>query len=112
MMCTRNKSTRNLIQETNPSPPVILLKHVLGAVAMVHVPVEDEDAQGFVGNALRVAGGQGSRVEEAEPAGGVSLRVMPRGTYNSHAVPHLRMNTSHERQDWRNYTISHADVLL
>lgn len=85
----------------NPSSPVILLKDVLGAVAMVHVPVEDEDSQGIVGNALGVARGQRGRVEEAEAAGGVSLCVMSRGTHDTHTVPHLRTNTSCERRDWR-----------
>lgn len=75
------------------TPPVIFLKNVLGAVPMVHVPVEDEDTQGIVGNALSVAGGQGSRVEEAEAAGVVSFCVMPRGAYDSHAVPHLHTTT-------------------
>lgn len=88
----------NLIQDQSPSPPVIILKDMLGAVAMVHVPVEDENTQGIVGNALSVAGGQSSRVEEAEAAGSVFLCVMPRGTYNSHPVPHLHTNTNHEKQ--------------
>lgn len=106
-MHTYNRSTRGLIHDQNPSPPVIILKNVLCAVAMVHVPAEDEDAQGVVGNALSIAGGQGSRVEEAESAGGVSLCVMPRGAYDSHTVPHLHTNArhtdvSHERQDQRN----------
>lgn len=30
-------------QGSETRPPVIILKYVLGAIAMVHVPVEDED---------------------------------------------------------------------
>lgn len=88
-------------QESEIRPPFIIFKYVLGAVAMVHVPVEDEDTQGIVGDALSIAGGQGSCVEEAESTSGVSLCVMPRGTDDSHTVPHLHTNTR-VRQDHRN----------
>ena len=53
----------------------VIVEHVLDAVAMVHVPVEDHDALG----ALRldgVLGGHGHVVEDAEAAGLVLLGVV------------------------------------
>ena len=46
------------------------IEGVLGAVAVVDVPIDDEDAVGSV-FALRVAGGEGDVVEEAEAHAGV-----------------------------------------
>lgn len=72
------------------SSPVIILEHVLRPVAMVNVPVKDEDSQRCtMGNFLCVASGECGCVEETEAAGIISLCVMTGRTNDRHAIIHL-----------------------
>lgn len=75
---------------SSSSSPVVILEHVLRPVAVVNVPVQDEDSQMCImGYFLRVACGERCRVEEAETAGRIPLCVMTRRTNNRNAITHL-----------------------
>lgn len=62
---------------------------MLGSIAMVYIPVNNKNSQGIVGNALGIAGSQGSSIKEAETTCYISLGMVSRGTNNSHTIPHL-----------------------
>lgn len=70
--------------------PVILLKDVLCAVSMMNIPIEDEDTQGFVCDALGIACGQSGRIKETETTSCVFLCMMTGRTDYGHAVSHLQ----------------------
>lgn len=70
--------------------PVIILKHVLCSVAMVNVPVQDEDSQWCMGDFLGIASSERSGVEEAETTGRVSLCVMTWRSDDGHTIVYLQ----------------------
>lgn len=74
--------------------PVILLKDVLCAVSMMNIPVEDEDTQRFVCDALGIACGQSGRVKETETTSCVFLCMMARRTDYGHGVSNLQDQTN------------------
>ncbi len=74
--------------------PVILLKDVLCAVSMMNIPIEDEDAQGLVSDALGIACGQSSRIKETKTTSCVFLCVMTRRTDYGNTVSHLHDQTN------------------
>lgn len=74
--------------------PVILLKDVLCAVSMMNIPVEDEDTQRFVCDALGIACGQSGRIKETETTSCVFLCMMARRADYGHAVSNLQDQTN------------------
>lgn len=65
---------------------------MLGAVAMVHIPVQDEDPERLLSKGLGIARSQSRRVEEAETTGHVPLGVVAWGTDDGRRVPNLHAN--------------------
>ena len=70
---------------------VVCVEHVLGAVAVMYVPVQDEDPlQAVVGDG--VPGSYRHVVEDTEPSAAVGLGVVTRGS--DHGVPGLGLSAN------------------
>lgn len=67
----------------------VLLKDLLGAVAVVNIPVQDQHPERPPRQALAVPRRHRHVVEEAEAAGGAGTRVVPGGAHDGHGVADL-----------------------
>lgn len=82
---------------SSSSSPVIVLKDMLRPIAVVNIPVQDEDSQlGIVGDFLGIVSSESCRVEQTEATGLVSLSMMTRRTDDGHGVGHLQRERTNQ----------------